>query len=175
MNIDDRMEEAGRPEDPAARVSNHRDYEWSWDKDEGRWIMPDLQRKFLEEYCMVWPRPCTQVEWAKEHGIHSVSLTRWKRDPRFVNEFHRLADQSHAHPDFWKPVIERLRDTALANPEEEMNNTQVKAARDFFHILKQITPTEPAEQEVVDPRLNEILDAETAAIAEGAFDDASSS
>ena len=170
MNIDDRMDEAKRPDDSLSRKSTAREYRWDWDKDRGEWIMPELQRKFLEEFCMVWPRPDTQLNWAKEHGVNNVTVSRWKKDPRFINEWHRLSDQSHAHPEFWKPVIDRLRETALKNPAEDMNATQVRAAKLFFDTLEKITPDEDREREVRDDRLEEIMDEELEAMMEAESD-----
>lgn len=167
MVYEKKFEEALRPSDPKKRIAKGNDYHWKFDVKTQEWEMPDLQRMFLEEWCLVWPRLMTQREWAEEHDVRVETVTRWKRDPRFENEWKKRADQEHTNPDFYEPVINKLRATILKGSQDELTREQLSSIKLFFSAIKDMNPNMDRESVVKDDALNEIMEEELAGMLQG--------
>jgi hypothetical protein len=77
----------------------------------------------------------SQKEWAKEHGIHPVTLTMWKNEEWFLEIGSR-----------WKEHLEKRFDQVMfaaykrATNTDDFNNQQISAARFIADMLGKTPP-----------------------------------
>jgi hypothetical protein len=133
---------------------------WQWDPESGQKVMPDLWVELLE-WLLSDPRhPATQAEWAEEHGLHPDSITRIKRDPRFVKEWERKAAEKNISVDRVQGVVDSLHKQAMAG--------DVKAASLYLQYIDRFTPKSRVviEDKSLKDLSDEELMAEVAELAE---------
>lgn len=114
-------------------------FRWGYDYKTDVSTMPQLQDKFLTEYCLVpkSERP-TLDNWSREHGVDVRTLYRWKKDERFIKEWNKRWHRDIAHPDTVVPIIENLMDIA-----QSKNSPQaVQAAKLYLELTRQLAPPE---------------------------------
>jgi hypothetical protein len=95
--------------------------------------MPDAWSAFLDWLLLGHERqPLHQYEWAAENGVHEDSLRRWKRDPRFIREWDRLASEVNVSPERVQGVVDALWAKAAVG--------DVKAASLYLQYVEKFTP-----------------------------------
>ena len=106
---------------------------WQWDEESGEKVMPPLWQELLD-WLLRGPdrRPRTQRDWADEHDIHEDSLSRIKRDHRFIKEWDRKAAELNINPERVQSVIDSLWLRA--------SEGDVKAASLYLQYIEKFTP-----------------------------------
>lgn len=116
-----------------------RGYEMRWKKDNyGNWKPPELVDRFLEEVCLQPPltRP-TQADWAEANGVAERTVSMWKRDQRFLDEWTRRMSLTWAHPSNVGRIIDNLIEQA-SSPE----GNSTKAAELYLKFVGMMAPPE---------------------------------
>lgn len=124
MSVDERM---------------RRGYELRWKKDSyGRWHPPELVDKFLEEVILQPPltRP-TQADWAEANGVAERTLSMWKKDQRFIDEWTRRMSMTWTHPENVGRIIENLIEQASTT-----GTGSTKAAELYLKFVGMLAPPE---------------------------------
>jgi len=110
--------------------------------------MPPLQSEFLD-WLLTDPRePQTVALWAADHGVHSDSPKRWKRDHRFSSEWERRATEKNISVDRVQSVVDSLHFAAI--------NGDTKAASLYLQYIDRFTPK----------RIVKVEDAETKGLSD---------
>jgi hypothetical protein len=117
---------------PGGVVSERGEIYWSV-ADDGSDVMPPMQREFVEWLLLGHERlPLSYAAWASEHGVHTDSLRRWKRNPRFIREWDRRASEVNVSPERVQGVVDALWRKAQGG--------DVKAAGLYLQYVDKFTP-----------------------------------
>lgn len=163
------LDENGNPVDDQERLVEVYGHQNRWQGDQ----MPPKQRQFLTEWCMVYPRPCTQAEYARRINVSVRTLQNWLNDPRFRAVWREEADNAYASPEWTMPLIAETYRLALNEPDRDGNRAvsasdQLRAIAEFAKFVDMTTPTR-VEHTIVplDKELEQMDVAELTRIAEG--------
>lgn len=152
------------------RKATDRDTRWRRAED-GSWIMPTLQREYLEDFLLHHKpnRTKSQAVWCKERGI-SESLTRtWRKDERFVEEWRRELRRRQMSPEFFADVIASMREIAtdVSNP-----TAAVAAGKMLLAMVGAVQPPEvKVKHEVVAKDIAQVSDEELLELVEAERED----
>lgn len=141
-----------------------------WRVVDGEEIPPAKQEKFMTEWCMVWPRPCTQIEWAKRNGVSPRSLQNWLTDERFLRVWRKRADDLYASPAWTFPAITRAYEIGMGQVDGFSASEQAKFMTIYLTMVEKMSPpTIHHRHEVVQlpHELEQMSDKELLAIATG--------
>lgn len=139
---------------------------WKYDPEEGGKVMPEGWAEFLD-WLLSDPRiPATQYEWAEEHDMHPDSLTRIKRDPRFIKEWEKRAAEKNISVDRVQRVVDALFQQATIGGD-------VKAAQLYLQYIDRFTPKSRVviEDRTLSDMSDEELAREVAELTESYLDD----
>lgn len=125
---------------------------------DGSDIPPPLQRKFLEEWCLVWPRPCSQAEWARAHGVPAGTVRRWKTDPRFRAVWQARAEEEHLSPEFINPVISEMH--RIATDPNARPADKIKAGQVLLQMTERLSPPKVRVEVTRDESVEKLSDEE---------------
>ena len=156
---------AGTAEERQASYGHHN--RWQGGK------MPEKQERFMLEWCMVYPRPMTQLQWAEENGVSVRTVQNWLSDPRFKQAWREAADNAYASPEWTQPVVAETYRLALNAPDKEGRreatySEQLKAIDQFARFVNMTTPTEVRHTVVpADQQLAAMSESDLLAIASG--------
>lgn len=112
-----------------------------WNGDEP----PPKQKRFLEEWCLVYPRPCTQKEMAQRLGVTDRTVRKWMVDPRFRALWRDKAEDGYASPEMTQPLVAETYRLALNEPDAEGKRSvspsdQLRAIETFAKFVDMTTP-----------------------------------
>lgn len=137
-----------------------------WRVVDGKDVPPPLQDKFLNEWCMVWPRPCSIAEWARQNGVSERTMYNWRSDPRFKRVWRERADDSFAGPEYVTPLIQAAYTIALNESADATVREQLQAMSEFRSWIGHVTPKTVRHELVpADAQLAAMSDAELAEAA----------
>lgn len=95
----------------------------------------DQRRMRLLEWCLEETigeqQPRTQVELAKEIGVHSNTLTAWKKEPDFQERMREMTIEFVGSPARIQAVLDAMFNEAI----DSSSGKQVQAAKVFADIL----------------------------------------
>jgi hypothetical protein len=128
---------------------------------------PVLCERFLEEWCLEFPRLETQKEWAELNGVTPRTLNNWLRDTRFLRLWRERSDASFASPEYTSPMIaEAARIAAnVPGPDGERMYTateQLKAMDTYGRFVNMTSPKQvehrivPVSKTLADMSLDEL-------------------
>lgn len=142
---------------PDERIKYGAKFRWKYDVRSGVMTMPDLQEKFLNEYCLVprSERPTLQA-WADANGVEVRTLYRWKKTEPFIKEWNKRWHQDIAHPDTVVPIIENLMEIAKSKNSPQA----VAAAKLYLEMTRQLAPPEVKVTVTPDQTLAKMTDQE---------------
>lgn len=136
--------------------------QWGWHKNpDGTWEMPENKARFLE-WLTTPPEkrePSSQQALAKEMDLHPQTLTNWKQDPTFRQEWDRALAAMNIRPDRVQEVVESLHKQAVRG--------DTKAAQLYLTMVEKISPPkiifeEKGVQAMSDEELDAALEAKLA-------------
>lgn len=110
-----------------------------WTEDEqGRPVMPLLQREFLE--WLVTPagvrEPPTESGFALLHDVSVRSLRRYKDDPRFKEAWEERLRDTNFSPERVQNIIENLYEIAISGKTQQA----VRAAEMYLQYVQRSSP-----------------------------------
>lgn len=135
----------GTSRDRAAKYGS----ETHWRMVDGQWRPPELQLKYLTEWCMAWPRPHdTKAEWAAANGVTPRTLNNWESDERFQALWKRLSDKKFTNPDFLDPIIYTM-ERIIKSPWDAGDvsvRDRISASETLWRIMEKMSPPVKHEQ-----------------------------
>lgn len=126
---------------------------WKYDPELGEKVMPEGWQHFLDWLVSDPKDPATQYEYAESVGVHPDSLTRIKRDQRFIKEWEKRAAELNISVDRVQGVVDSLHRSAMAG--------DVKAAQLYLQYIDRFTPK--SRLVIEDRSLSDMSDDEIAA------------
>ena len=100
---------------------------WSHDPDRG-WVMPEIQREFLEWLVDPSPDKGTQKDWVQSRGYHEDAAIRWKRHPLFKAAMEKRYAELNISPDRVQAVMDSLWKQAV--------NGNTRAAELYLRVVE---------------------------------------
>jgi hypothetical protein len=146
------------------------DGHWKRNTETGEWIMPPLQREFLEWLVDLNPEKGTMKAWGERKEIGLRSLSRWKSDARFIKEWESLADEVMVGPAFMQPIIQNMQRRAASSTA----NDAVRAAEVIFKLTNMIKPPTQRIEIAEDKKFEEFSNDELTAFLKAAADESAS-
>ena len=137
---------------------------------------PVLCERFLNEWCLEFPRRETQKEWAEANGVTPRTLNNWLRDPRFLRLWRERSDASFASPEYTSPMIAEAARIAANDPDRDgvrqYTATEQLKAMDTYGRFVNMTSPKQIEHRVmpVSRTLAELSLDELSSIAVGVLD-----
>ena len=122
------------------------------------------KQRFLEWLCTIKEDrdPPYQKDLALELGVHAKTLSDWRNEPEFLEEWNRRYRRTVGSPERMQLVLERLFETAT----DRTDPRQVQAAKEYRMAVEGVAPTRldisVNARELSDAELSELI-AETAA------------
>lgn len=125
-----------------------------WFKNRGvpkRTEVSSTQIEFIEWLCDM-DRVGTQIEWATTHGVSRDTVSRWKREPLFVDAWNARLKELNVHPVRIQRVLDAIWQKAVDGDS--------KAASLYLQYVEKFTP----QQKVIvrDKTISEMSDNELA-------------
>jgi len=136
----------------ANRGGNNAHLQWRQGEN-GEWIIPDAQRKYLE-WLTDPDRKGTKTAWAEANDVDIATVRRWQRDPKFRQELDRRLLDLNIRPDRVQEVIESMHRSAVLG--------DVRAAETYLKYIGRFQPT--TRVIVEDKQVSQLTDAELAAL-----------
>ena len=120
-----------------------------WRTVDGVEIPPPNQEKFMTEWCMQWPRPCTQRVWADQEGVSLRSIQYWLNDERFCRVWNKRADTLYSSPQWTHPAITRAYEIGMGIHDGYSASDQAAFMKLYFTMVGKMTPKLRVEHEIV--------------------------
>lgn len=125
-----------------------------WRKDEqGRLVMPEKQREYLEWYLSEVKDPRTLDEWCALNKVGVNTVRGWHKDPRFQEEHRKRMFERAVDPERLQGVLDALHTSAAS-----LNDVQ--AAKSYLQWVEKLMPTERIDR---DPDVMQMSDEEIVA------------
>lgn len=123
--------------------------------------LKDVQYAFIEWLCDPMRNPPEQGQWAAANGVHEVTVSRWKRNPAFIEAWYDRLHELDVSP-------EKVQEVTVALQRKAADG-DVKAAKLYLDYVSQFTPQREVVQE--SRQLKELSDEELDALIRGAAAD----
>lgn len=96
------------------------------------------KQRYLEWLCTIKDDrdPPTNIALAVELGVSNSTLTAWKNDREFLEEWHRRYRKTVGSPERMQLVLERLFETAT----DRTDPRQVQAAKEYRMAVEGVAP-----------------------------------
>src|SRR5262252_7770832 len=96
------------------------------------------KQRFLEWLCTIKEDrdPSTQKELAEQLDVSPTTLTAWRNDAEFLEEWHRRYRKTVGSPERMQLVLERLFETAT----DRTDPRQVAAAKEYRMAVEGVAP-----------------------------------
>lgn len=102
-------------------------------------LTPEMER-FIEWLCIGSEREEgeTQKDFAEKIGVHTSTLTKWKKHPVFRAEWDKRMRETHAAPDLLQDQLKVLRD--VMDDPDARSGDRIKAVETYWKLLGQNSP-----------------------------------
>lgn len=97
--------------------------------------LTDGQEEFLEWLCGARPEGESQAGFAARLGVGESTLSRWKKDPSFLQLWQERMVSSHSHPDTLSMQLENLHRMSLGSGPDAIRATEL-----YWKLVDKMSP-----------------------------------
>lgn len=114
------------------------DYKWTKNAD-GQDVPPERQSAFIEWLVSDVRKPETEKEWAAENGISPATLTNWKKNRKFREEWERQALDRNISVETTQDVMRTIIKSAKRG--------DVTSAKHYMNWVERMLPPKQIERD----------------------------